>query len=110
MTAKSIDTFPVFLYNVFIVYRLKESIVMQKTSIRFFENIPVRTVWEEETSKWLFCAVDAIEALTKSKNPRVYWSTIKRRNNQLIAICKQLKLKAKDGKFYNTDVRACVFF
>ena len=77
---------------------------MQKTSIRFFENIPVRAVWEEETSKWWFCAVDAIEALTKSKNPRVYWATIKRRNNQLIAICKQLKLKAKDGKFYNTDV------
>ena len=77
---------------------------MQKTSIRFFENIPVRAVWEEETSKWWFCAVDAIEALTKSKNPRIYWATIKRRNNQLFAICKQLKLKAKDGKFYNTDV------
>ena len=77
---------------------------MQKTSIRFFENIPVRAVWEEETSRWWFCAVDVAEALTKSKNPRVYWATIKRRNNQLIAICKQLKLKAKDGKFYNTDV------
>ena len=77
---------------------------MQKTSIRFFENIPVRAVWEEETSKWWFCAVDAIEALTKSKNPRIYWATVKRRNNQLFAICKQLKLKAKDGKFYNTDV------
>ncbi len=77
---------------------------MQKTSIRFFENIPVRAVWEEETSKWWFCAVDVAEALTKSKNPRVYWATVKRRKNQLIAICKQLKLKAKDGKFYNTDV------
>ena len=77
---------------------------MQKTSIRFFENIPVRAVWEEETSKWWFCAVDVAEALTKSKNPRIYWATIKRRNNQLIAICKQLKLRAKDGKYYNTDV------
>ena len=77
---------------------------MQKTSIRFFENIPVRAVWEEGSSKWWFCAVDVAEALTKSKNPRIYWATIKRRNIQLIAICKQLKLKAKDGKFYNTDV------
>ena len=34
----------------------------------------------------------------------MYWATIKRRNSELIAICKQLKLKAKDGKFYNTDV------
>ena len=75
-----------------------------KTSIRFFEDIPVRAVWEEKTSKWWFCAVDVAEALTKSKNPRVYWATVKRRNNQLIAICKQLKLKAKDGKYYNTDV------
>ncbi len=48
--------------------------------------------------------MDIAEAITKSTNPRVYWATAKRRNPQLIAICKQLKLKAKDGKFYNTDV------
>ena len=77
---------------------------MRKTSIRFFENIPVRAVWEEESAKWYFCATDIAEALTKSNNPRVYWATIKRRNPELIAICKQLKLKAKDGKYYNTDV------
>ena len=77
---------------------------MQKTSIRFFEDIPVRAVWNEESSKWWFCAMDIAEALTKSKNPRVYWATVKRRNNELFAICKQLKLKARDGKFYNTDV------
>ena len=77
---------------------------MRKTSIRFFENIPVRAVWEEESAKWYFCAMDLAEALTKSKNPRVYWATIKRRNPELIAICKQLKLKAKDEKFYATDV------
>lgn len=77
---------------------------MIKTSIRFFEDIPVRAVWEDETSKWWFCAVDIAEALTKSKNPRIYWATMKRRNPQLIAICKQLKLKASDGKSYLTDV------
>lgn len=77
---------------------------MLKTSIRFFENIPVRAVWDEESSKWWFCATDIAEALTKSKNPRVYWATIKRRNPQLIAICKQLKLTASDGKKYLTDV------
>ena len=77
---------------------------MQKTSIRFFEDIPVRAVWDDESSKWWFCAMDIAEAMTKTTNPRVYWATIKRRNAELIAICKQLKLKAKDGKFYNTDV------
>lgn len=77
---------------------------MQKTSIRFFENIPVRAVWEEETSRWWFCAVDVAEALTKSKNPRSYWNKTKSRKQELSTICRQLKLKAKDGKFYNTDV------
>ena len=68
---------------------------MIKTSIRFFEDIPVRAVWDDDTSKWWFCAMDIAEALTKSSNPRVYWATMKRRNTQLIAICKQLKLKEK---------------
>lgn len=74
-----------------------------KTSIRFFEDVPVRAVWDDESAKWWFCAMDIAEALTKTTNPRVYWATVKRRNPQLIAICKQLKLKAKDGKYYNTD-------
>ena len=77
---------------------------MIKTSIRFFENSPVRSVWDEETFRWWVCAVDIIEALSLSSSPRIYWATIKRRNPQLIAICKQLKLAAKDGKKYLTDV------
>lgn len=77
---------------------------MVKTSIRFFEDIPVRAVWDEELSKWWFCATDIAEALTKSKNPRVYWAQVKRRNSQLFTNCKQLKLTAKDGKKYLTDV------
>ena len=76
----------------------------RKTSIRFFENVPVRAVWDDETSKWWFCATDIAEALTKSKSPRKYWNNIKNRKNELSSICRQLKLKAKDGKFYNTDV------
>ena len=39
-----------------------------KTSIRFFDDIPVRAVWDEQSSKWWFCAADIAEALTKSKN------------------------------------------
>ena len=77
---------------------------MIKTSIRFFDNVPVRSIWEEKTSRWWLCAVDAIEALSLSSAPRIYWATIKRRNPELIAICKQLKLTAKDGKKYLTDV------
>ena len=74
---------------------------MRKTSIRFFEDIPVRAIWDEDSFKWWFCAMDIAEALTHTKNPRVYWATIKRRNTQLIAICKQLKLEAHDENIFH---------
>lgn len=77
---------------------------MIKTSIRFFDGVPVRSVWDEETSRWWLCAVDIIEALSLSKAPRKYWNTLKSRNVQLSSICRQLKLTAKDGKKYLTDV------
>ena len=48
--------------------------------------------------------MDIAEALTNTKNPRVYWAQFKRRNPELITICKQLKLPARDGKTYLTDV------
>lgn len=77
---------------------------MQKTSIRFFEDVPVRAVWDDDSSGWWFCAVDVAEALTKSTNPRSYWNAVKRRRSELSTICRQLKLRAKDGKSYLTDV------
>ena len=75
-----------------------------KTSIRFFENIPARAVWDQENNKWLFSAVDIVKAVTKSRNPRVYWNSIKRRKSELSTICRQLKLKSFEGKSYLTDV------
>lgn len=79
-------------------------IKMIKTSIRFFDDIPVRAVWDEQSSKWWFCAADVAEALTKSKNSRSYWNAVKRRKPELSTICRQLKLTASDGKKYKTDV------
>ena len=61
-------------------------------------------MWDDETSKWWLCAVDVVMALSNTKNPRVYWATIKRRNIELFTNCKQLRLPAKDGKTYLTDV------
>ena len=75
-----------------------------KSSIRFFDDIPVRSVWDEETSKWWLCAMDVVAAIADTANPRIYWATVKRRNSQLFANCKQLKMTASDGKKYNTDV------
>ena len=75
-----------------------------KTSIRFFEDTAVRAVWDEDSSKWWFCATDIAEALTKSKNPRSYWNKLKSRRGELSTICRQLKLRASDSKKYLTDV------
>jgi len=77
---------------------------MIKTSIRFFDDIPVRTVWDGKESKWFFAAADIAFALTESANPRSYWNAIKKRKPELSTICRQLKLSARDGKKYLTDV------
>ena len=78
--------------------------IIKKTSIRFFNGVAVRSVWDEENAKWWSSAVDIINALTISKNPRPYWNMLKKRNSELSLICRQLKLTAADGKKYLTDV------
>lgn len=77
--------------------------MLQKTSIRYFNKMPVRAIWETADSMWFYSATDVVEALVKSKNPRVYWNTCKTRNPELNAFCKQLRLSASDGKAYLTD-------
>ena len=75
----------------------------EKTSIRFFNNKPVRSRYDVETSSWLMSAVDLIDAIVETNNARIYWYTIKRRRPELVAFCKQLKMTAADSKVYNTD-------
>lgn len=75
----------------------------EKTSIRYFNKKPVRSKWDEESSSWLVCAIDLIDAVVDTSNPRIYWYAIKRRNSELSTNCKQLKMTAADGKLYDTD-------
>ena len=75
----------------------------EKTSIRFFNNKPVRSRYDIGTSSWLMSAVDLIDAIVETNNARIYWYTIKRRRPELVAFCKQLKMRAADSKIYNTD-------
>jgi len=74
-----------------------------KTSIRFFNKVPVRARWDDTTSTWWYAATDLVSAFAESKNPRIYWNTIKTRNPELSALCRQLKITAADGKRYQTD-------
>ena len=77
---------------------------MIKHSIRYFLNKTIRAIWDGELSKWWYSATDVVFVLTDSKNPRIYWNAIKRRNPELNTFCRQLKLYADDGKKYLADV------
>lgn len=79
-----------------------------ETKLAIFEQKEIRKIWNSEEWDWYFSIVDIIEALTESPNPRKYWSVLKTRLKQewseLTTICSQLKMKARDWKYYLTDV------
>jgi DNA-damage-inducible protein D len=79
------------------------------TNIKLFEQQKVRTHWDEENQKWYFSVIDVISILTESVNPRDYWFKMKARVKtedglELSTVCRQLKMKATDGKMRETDV------
>lgn len=77
---------------------------MIKHSIRYFNNKPVRAVWDNDNSLWWYSAVDFISILVEPNSPRRYWNNVKVRNPELSPFCGQLKLYAADGKKYLSDV------
>ena len=77
---------------------------MIKHSIRYFNNKPVRAVWDNDNSLWWYSAVDFISILVNPNSPRRYWNNVKVRNPELSPCCGQLKLYADDGKKYFSDV------
>ena len=77
---------------------------MIKHSIRYFNNKPVRAVWDNDNSLWWYSAVDFISILVDPNSPRRYWNNVKVRNPELSPFCGQLKLYATDGKKYLSDV------
>ena len=77
---------------------------MLKRPIRYFNNRPVRAVWDNVDSLWWYSAVDFITILVEPNSPRRYWNNVKVRNPELSPFCGQLKLYADDGKKYLSDV------
>ena len=78
------------------------------SNINLFEDKQVRTFWDEKEEQWYFSIVDVVEVLTNSANARDYWFKMKMRVKiedglELSTICRQLKLKATDGKMRETD-------
>lgn len=74
-----------------------------KTSIRFYNSIPVRARWSDDDDTWWYAATDVIQALTQNENARKYWNTFKGRHIEMSSFCRQLKMRAADGKQYETD-------
>ncbi len=84
----------------------------EHNKIQLYEEQSIRTAWDEEKEEWFFSVVDVVAVLTEQKTPRsasTYWAVLKKRlkeegADQLLTNCKQLKLKAADGKQRLTDV------
>ena len=85
---------------------------MEQKNVQKFENQPIRMAWDEEKETWYFSVVDVVGALTDQPDARhssTYWAVVKKRlksegADELLTNCKQLKMKAQDGKNRLTDV------
>ncbi len=80
----------------------------QENAIAIFEGFKIRRHFDEENEVWYFSVIDVVGALTDSANPRDYWFKMKIRVKtddglELSTICRQLKMKAPDGKMRTTD-------
>jgi len=82
-----------------------------RESLQLFENQPIRTAWDSDAEEWYFSIVDVVGVLTDqpdAKHASTYWAVTKNRlkkeGSELLTNCKQLKLKAADGKRYRTDI------
>ncbi len=78
-----------------------------KDRLVVFEDKKIRRIFHND--EWYFSIIDIIEVLTKSPNPRRYWSDLKMQLTetegfvQLYGKIVRLKLLASDGKMRETD-------
>jgi DNA-damage-inducible protein D len=66
-----------------------------------FEQTPIRKILHND--EWYFSIIDIIAALIESNNHQTYWYVLKKREPQLLTICKKFKFQATDGKMRPTD-------
>ena len=82
---------------------------MSKMSIRFYNDKEVRAIWDEETDKWWFSAVDVVSAINNEddyKKAGNYWRQLefKNKDSQFVTNSNQLKMTADDDKRFLTNV------
>ncbi|MDO8638865.1 MAG: Bro-N domain-containing protein [Candidatus Daviesbacteria bacterium] len=78
---------------------------MSSEKIAIFKGKKVRKVIHR--NEWWFSVVDVCEILTGSVDSGAYWRKLKQRlkeeGSEVVTFCHGLKLKASDGKRYETD-------
>lgn len=74
---------------------------MEHQNLVSFEDTGIRKIWHGE--QWYFSVIDIIGILTESTNHQTYWYVLKKREPQLLTICKKFKFLAPDGKMRPTD-------
>ena len=79
-----------------------------ETLTNLFEGKEIRSIWDSEKEEYFFSVVDIISVLAEPKNPRDYWYQLKKRlfeeeKSEVSTKCRQLKMKAQDGKMRETD-------
>jgi DNA-damage-inducible protein D len=80
---------------------------MENSNLIPFGEKPIRKEWHKE--QWYFSIVDVIEVLTETKQPRRYWTELKKKlirdekATQLLVNIEQLKMLSPDNKRYQTD-------
>lgn len=84
----------------------KETLLGDDTRIAIFKKKEIRKALHN--GEWWFSVIDIVEALTESANARDYRYQMKTRmsdeeGTQLSTVCRQLKLRAPDGKLRETD-------
>ncbi len=84
---------------------------MSKVSIRFYNDIVVRAVWNDEKNSWFFSVLDIVSAIRNEKDynkTRNYWKYLKtklqKENSEVVSVTNQLKIEAPDGKKRYSDV------
>ena len=90
---------------------MPEHKVQRRKSIRFFNDLEMRAVWNNNHYEWwvsvleIFVAINEQDDYQKTRNYWKYLKTkLKKENNELVSATNQLKLQAPDGKQRLTDM------
>lgn len=90
---------------------MTDQIQENSESLATFDDNEVRRAYDEDAEVWYFSVIDIVRVLTEQpdyQKARKYWNKLKQRltaeGSQSVTNCHRLKLPAKDGKRYLTDV------